>query len=322
MHFGIVVFPGTNCDTDTLWVIRQVLQQPADPVWHEDTDLSSFDAVILPGGFAHGDYLRTGAIARFSPIMSAVKSFADRGGPVLGICNGFQVLLEAGLLPGAMVRNDRIKFVSRLVPVRVEQTDTPFTAACSAKQVLNLPIAHGEGNYYAPPEVLDDIEQNRQVIFRYTNAAGETGREWNPNGSLNSIAGICNRQRNAGLRFVCKDVHLRVENADSRWTRACSPGQRLRMPIAHNEGAYYVDADTLARMNARGQVLLRYCDAEGRVTPEANPNGSVENIAGIANEAGNVFGLMPHPERAAEPVLGSADGRLLFESLLQRAGVN
>jgi phosphoribosylformylglycinamidine synthase I len=231
MHFGIVVFPGTNCDADTLWVIRQVLQQPADPVWHEDTDLSSFDAVILPGGFAHGDYLRAGAIARFSPVMGAVHQFAAAGKPVFGICNGFQVLVEAGLLPGAM-------------------------------------------------------------------------------------------QRNVGLRFVCKDVHLRVENVNSRFTNACSAGQRLRMPVAHNEGAYYVDADTLARMNERGQVLLRYCDVGGRVTPEANPNGSVENIAGIANEAGNVFGLMPHPERAAEPILGSADGRLLFESLLQRAGVN
>lgn len=231
MHFGIIVFPGTNCDTDTLWVIRQVLQQPADPVWHEDTDLASFDAVVLPGGFAHGDYLRAGAIARFSPVMDRVREFAAAGKPVLGICNGFQVLVEAGLLPGAMMRN-------------------------------------------------------------------------------------------AGLRFVCKDVHLRVENTDSRFTHAFTPGQRLRMPVAHNEGAYYADAETLAGMKERGQVLLRYCDAEGRVTPEANPNGSLENIAGITNEAGNVFGLMPHPERAAEPLLGSADGRLLFESLLQRAGVN
>jgi phosphoribosylformylglycinamidine synthase subunit PurQ / glutaminase len=230
MRFGIVVFPGTNCDTDTLWVIREVLQQPAEPVWHEDTDLAPFDAIILPGGFAHGDYLRAGAIARFSPVMGAVQAFAADGKPVFGICNGFQVLVEAGLLPGAMMRN-------------------------------------------------------------------------------------------AGLRFLCKEVCLRVENAESPFTRACRPGQVLRMPIAHNEGAYYADAETLVRMNERGQVLLRYCDAEGRVTPAANPNGSSENIAGICNEAGNVFGLMPHPERAAEPLLGSADGRLLFESLLERAPV-
>jgi phosphoribosylformylglycinamidine synthase I len=230
MRFGIVVFPGTNCDTDTLWVVREVLQQPAEPVWHEDTDLSRFDTVVLPGGFAHGDYLRAGAIARFSPVMSAVQEFAAAGKPVLGICNGFQVLVEAGLLPGAMLRN-------------------------------------------------------------------------------------------AGLRFLCKQVHLRVENAESRFTRACRTGQVLRLPIAHNEGAYYADTATLARMNECGQVLLRYCSADGRVTPGANPNGSSESIAGICNEAGNVFGLMPHPERAAEPLLGSADGRLLFESLLARAPV-
>jgi phosphoribosylformylglycinamidine synthase subunit PurQ / glutaminase len=198
-------------------------------VWHEDTDLSRFDALVLPGGFAHGDYLRAGAIARFSPVMQAVARAAADGKPVLGICNGFQVLVEAGLLPGAMLRNQ-------------------------------------------------------------------------------------------GLRFLCRDVHLRVENADTRFTRACYPGQILRMPIAHNEGAYFADTATLAQMEARGQVLLRYCDAEGHVTPEANPNGSVQNIAGISNEAGNVFGLMPHPERASEPLLGSADGRLLFESLLQSAG--
>jgi phosphoribosylformylglycinamidine synthase I len=182
--------------------------------------------VILPGGFAHGDYLRTGAIARFSPIMAAVARFAERGGPVLGICNGFQVLLEAGLLPGAMVRNRGIKFVSRLVPVRVDQTDTPFTRACTAGQVLHLPIAHGEGNYYAPPDVVADLEANRQVIFRYTDAAGRPGEEGNPNGSVNHIAGICNRAR-------------------------------------------------------------------------------------------NVVGLMPHPERACEPSLGSADGRIVLESVVK-----
>ena len=154
MKFSVVVFPGSNSDYDAFYAASHVIGEQAELIWHKDTDLKGADVVILPGGFAHGDYLRTGAIARFSPIMSAVKAFADRGGPVLGICNGFQVLLEAGLLPGAMVRNDRIKFVSQLVPVRVEQTDTPFTAACTPKQVLHLPIAHGEGNYYAPPDVL------------------------------------------------------------------------------------------------------------------------------------------------------------------------
>jgi len=226
MKFAVVVFPGSNSDRDAHYAVSHVLGEAAAFVWHKDTTLGDADAVILPGGFAHGDYLRTGAIARFSPIMADVRRFADAGGPVLGICNGFQVLLEAGLLPGAMVRNDRIKFVSKIVPVRVEQTDTPFTAACASKQVLHLPIAHGEGNYYAPPDQLAALEEHRQVIFRYTDPAGEVGADWNPNGSLNGIAGICNRQR-------------------------------------------------------------------------------------------NVVGLMPHPERASEAVLGSADGRVVLASVVQ-----
>ena len=226
MKFAVVVFPGSNSDHDAFYAASEVIGEDAALVWHKDTDLQGADVVILPGGFAHGDYLRTGAIARFSPIMSAVKAFADRGGPVLGICNGFQVLLEAGLLPGAMVRNDRIKFVSRLVPVRVEQTDTPFTIACASRQVLHMPVAHGEGNYYADPQTLADLEANRQVVFRYSNPAGEISAAHNPNGSLNSIAGICNRQR-------------------------------------------------------------------------------------------NVVGLMPHPERATEAQLGSADGRVILASAVQ-----
>lgn len=225
MKFAVVVFPGSNSDYDAYYAASRVIGAEAELVWHKDTDLKGADVVILPGGFAHGDYLRTGAIARFSPIMGAVTGFAARGGPVLGICNGFQVLLEAGLLPGAMVRNDRVKFVSRIVPVRVEQSDTPFTASCAAGQVLQLPIAHGEGNYYAPPDVLAAIETHRQVIFRYSNAAGEVAPAFNPNGSLNSIAGICNRAR-------------------------------------------------------------------------------------------NVVGLMPHPERAAEAALGSADGRVVLASVV------
>ena len=226
MKFSVVVFPGSNSDHDAFYAASEVIGEDAELVWHKDTDLRGADVVILPGGFAHGDYLRTGAIARFSPIMSAVKAFVDRGGPVLGICNGFQVLLEAGLLPGAMVRNDRIKFVSRLVPVRVEQTDTPFTTACASRQVLHMPVAHGEGNYYADPQTLADLEANRQVVFRYSNPAGEISDAHNPNGSLNSIAGICNRQR-------------------------------------------------------------------------------------------NVVGLMPHPERATEAQLGSADGRVILASAVQ-----
>jgi phosphoribosylformylglycinamidine synthase I len=224
MKFSVVVFPGSNSDYDAFYATSAVLGEDAALVWHKDTDLQGADVVILPGGFAHGDYLRTGAIARFSPIMASVKAFADRGGAVLGICNGFQVLLEAGLLPGAMVRNDRIKFVSRLVPVRVEQTDTPFTIACASKQVLQMPVAHGEGNYYADPATLAELEANRQVVFRY---------------------------------------------------------------------------------------------ADGEVTPASNINGSLNNIAGICNRQRNVVGLMPHPERATEAQLGSADGRVILASAVK-----
>jgi phosphoribosylformylglycinamidine synthase len=225
MTFAIVVFPGSNCDHDAYHAARDVLGQDAAYVWHKDTDLKGADVVILPGGFAHGDYLRCGAMARFSPIMREVQAFAARGGPVLGICNGFQVLLEAGLLPGAMLRNRSLKFQCEHVHIRVEQTDTPFTLAGRRGQVLRIPIAHGEGNYFAEPEVIARLEANRQVVFRYTNAAG-----------------------------------LAVD--------------------------------------------------------DANPNGSAAAIAGLCNEARNVVGLMPHPERACEPVLGSADGRLIFESVV------
>ncbi len=226
MRFSVIVFPGSNCDEDAYHAAKDVLGEQAEYVWHKDADLKGADAVVLPGGFAHGDYLRTGAMARFSPIMRAVEAFARRGGPVLGICNGFQVLLEAGLLPGAMLRNRGLKFLCEHVHVRVEQTDTPFTSACRRGQVLRLPIAHGEGNYFAEPDVILRLEQNRQVIFRYTNAAGE-------------------------------------------------------------------------------------------VTDEANPNGSAAAIAGLCNEARNVVGLMPHPERACESILGSADGLVIFESVVQ-----
>jgi phosphoribosylformylglycinamidine synthase len=226
MKFGIIVFPGSNCDHDAYHAVKHVLGQDAEFVWHKDTDLKGADVVVLPGGFSYGDYLRTGAIARFSPIMNAVRAFAERGGPVLGVCNGFQILLEAGLIPGAMLRNRSVKFQCEQVHLRVDQTDTPFTAACRPGQVLKMPIAHGEGNYFAPPDVIARLEANGQVVFRYTNAAGE-------------------------------------------------------------------------------------------VTDEANPNGSVAAIAGLCNERRNVVGLMPHPERACESVLGSSDGLRVFESAVE-----
>jgi phosphoribosylformylglycinamidine synthase len=226
MRFAVVVFPGSNCDEDAYHAARNVLGEQAEYVWHKETDLKGADVVILPGGFAHGDYLRTGAMARFSPIMRSVETFAENGGPVLGICNGFQVLLEAGLLPGAMLRNRDLKFRCEQVYLRVEETDTPFTGACRKGQVLRLPIAHGEGNYFADPDVIARLESDRQIIFRYTNAAGEV-----------------------------------------------------------------VDA--------------------------ANPNGSAAAIAGLCNKARNVVGLMPHPERACESILGGADGLVVFESVVQ-----
>ena len=226
MKFAVVVFPGSNCDHDAYHAVKHVLGQDAEFVWHKDDSLKGADVLILPGGFSYGDYLRTGAIARFSPIMRSVAAFAASGGPVIGICNGFQVLLEAGLLPGAMLRNRSVKFQCEHVHVRVEQTDTPFTLACTPGQVLRIPIAHGEGNYYAEPDVLAQLERDRRVIFRYTTA-------------------------------------------------------------------------------------------EGVVSDAANPNGSIHNIAGICNEQRNVVGLMPHPERACELAVGSADGLVVLESVVK-----
>lgn len=225
MKFAVVVFPGSNCDHDAYHAARHVLGHDAEFVWHKDTSLKGADVVVLPGGFSHGDYLRTGAIARFSPVMASVDAFAAAGGPVLGICNGFQVLLEAGLLPGAMLRNADLKFHCEHVNIRVEATDTPFTLLCQRGQVLRIPIAHGEGNYFAAPDVVQALEDQRRVVFRYVTPEGEP-------------------------------------------------------------------------------------------TPEANPNGSIRNIAGVCNERRNIVGLMPHPERACERALGSADGLLLFESVI------
>jgi phosphoribosylformylglycinamidine synthase subunit PurQ / glutaminase len=225
MRFGIVVFPGSNCDEDAYHAARDVFGLDAEYLWHKDADLKGADVIVLPGGFAHGDYLRTGAMARFSPIMSQVRAFAEQGGPVLGICNGFQILLEAGMLPGAMLRNRELKYRCEHVHLRVEHTDTPFTCAAAPGQILRIPIGHGEGNYFAAPEVLDRLEANRQVILRYTDPEGRLADAWNPNGSANAIASVCNESR-------------------------------------------------------------------------------------------NVVGMMPHPERACEPLLGGVDGRLIFESVV------
>jgi phosphoribosylformylglycinamidine synthase len=225
MKFGVVIFPGSNCDTDAWHALHDQMGAPVDYIWHQDTDLSGYDCVIVPGGFSYGDYLRTGAIARFSPVMNAVTEFAGKGGLVLGICNGFQILLEAGLLPGAMMRN-------------------------------------------------------------------------------------------VGQTFVCKYVNLRVESTQTPYTRAMQQGAVLRIPIAHGEGNYYADAETVAELKHNDQIVFRYCTAGGEITQAANPNGSRENIAGICNRERNVMGMMPHPERCTDPLLGSADGRLVWESLL------
>ena len=200
MKFGVVVFPGSNCDHDAFYAISNILKKPVEFIWHQSQDLANCDAIILPGGFAYGDYLRTGAIARFSPVMKSVEQFAKSGGMVLGICNGFQILLEAGLLPGAMMRNSGLRYICRHVFIRVEQTNTPFTNAASQGQILKVPIAHNDGNYNADEATLAALENNGQILFRYTTPDGANDAAGNPNGSLRNIAGICNRERNvAGL---------------------------------------------------------------------------------------------------------------------------
>ncbi len=224
MKAGVVIFPGSNCDRDAFEALK-LLGYQVDYIWHQETNLKGLDLVVLPGGFSYGDYLRAGAIARFSPVMREVVKFANKGGKVLGICNGFQILTEAGLLPGALLRNE-------------------------------------------------------------------------------------------SLRFVCKYVTVRVENKNTAFTHKVTVERPLRIPIAHGEGNYFVDDDTLAEMKANQQIIFRYVDEKGEPTPEANPNGSRENIAGIINRQGNVLGMMPHPERAVEHILGSEDGRYIFESLL------
>jgi phosphoribosylformylglycinamidine synthase I len=230
MKFGVIIFPGSNCDHDAFWTIQQVAKQPVTFLWHESHDLENCDAVIVPGGFAFGDYLRTGAIAKFSPVMESVRKFAGGGGLVLGICNGFQILCESGLLPGALMRNVGLKYVCKPVQVRVENVETPFTNACSSGEVLTIPIGHMEGNYFCDAATLEELRRENRVVFRYCAPGGEISTAANPNGS--------------------------------------------------------------------------------------NPNGSLDNIAGICSPGGNVVGMMPHPERSAEPELGGIDGMKIFHSML------
>jgi len=227
MKFGVVIFPGSNCDHDTYYVLKDIMKQETAFLWHKEHDLKNVDCVILPGGFSYGDYLRSGAIAKFSPIMLEVVEFANKGGLVLGICNGFQILMELGLLPGAMLRNKNLKFLCQYVHIKVENNKTLFTRKGKKGQVLKIPIAHYEGNYIAPP-------------------------------------------------------------------------------------------DTIQELKANGQIIFRYCDAEGHLSEEANVNGSLESIAGLINTSGNVMGMMPHPERASEMILGSEDGKIIIDSIINK----
>jgi phosphoribosylformylglycinamidine synthase len=229
MKFGVVVFPGSNCDHDCYHVAKHVLGESAEYIWHKDTDLSGVDCLILPGGFSYGDYLRSGAIAKFSPVMASIEKYARKGGLVLGICNGFQILLEIGLLPGAMLRNKHLKFICDDVHLKVERNDTPFTCACGRGDVLRIPIAHFEGNYFAMDDTIGELERENRVVFRY---AGE----------------------------------------------------------------------------------------DGRLSPEHNPNGALNHIAGICSSGMNVLGMMPHPERCAEDILGNRDGMKIFESIVRWTG--
>jgi len=225
MKFGVIIFPGSNCDHDCYHALKHVLGQEVEFLWHKNMNVDRCDVLVLPGGFSYGDYLRVGAIARFSPVMESVVDFANRGGSVIGICNGFQILCEAGLLPGVLMQN-------------------------------------------------------------------------------------------RSLRFVCRFTHLRVENSDTLFTNQCRTGEILRMPVAHADGLYYADEETLEELNKNRQILFRYCDPNGELTDDANPNGSLQNIAGIINTAGNVMGIMPHPDRSAEALLSSADGARVFNSII------
>jgi len=225
MKFGVVIFPGSNCDQDMIHVLRNIMSQEVVELWHKDTDLQGCDFIVLPGGFSYGDYLRSGAIARFSPIMEKVIEFANKGGYVLGVCNGFQILCEAGLVPGALLHNTERK-------------------------------------------------------------------------------------------FICKNVFIKADNNTTLITKGVPASKALKIPIAHGEGRYYADVETLKKMNENGQIIFRYCDEKGNITDESNPNGATENIAGVCNAGKNVFGMMPHPERASDSILNNEDGKLIFESIL------
>ncbi len=248
MKFGVVQFPGSNCDDDAVYAIGSVLDQPVELIWHQSEQLSGFDALVIPGGFSYGDYLRTGAIARFSPVMKAVGKFARSGGLVLGVCNGFQILLEAGLLPGAMLRNQRLRFLCRQVHIRVETTDTPFTCAARPGQVLKVPIAHMEGNHFCDPATLAELERNKQIVFRYVHPdgrdAGPDDFDANPNGSLAAIAGICNRERNvAGLMpHPERAVESSLGSADGLVILRSMVQSLTRLPAAAVQSAERVSA--------------------------------------------------------------------------------
>lgn len=226
MKFGVVIFPGSNCDHDCYYVIKNVLKQEVEFIWFKEHKIDSFDAIILPGGFSYGDYLRPGAIASYSPIIKSLRKFAENGGLIIGICNGFQILVESGLLPGALMRN-------------------------------------------------------------------------------------------RSLKFICKKVHIRVENSETPFTNLLDKGRILSLPIAHAHGCFYADSETINEIESEGLVVFRYCDSSGQITEESNPNGSCNNIAGIINKEGNVLGMMPHPERACEDIMGSRDGLLIFESMVK-----
>jgi phosphoribosylformylglycinamidine synthase subunit PurQ / glutaminase len=230
MKFGVVIFPGSNCDHDIIYVLKKIMKQEVVKLWHKDTDLQGCEFIVLPGGFSYGDYLRSGAIARFSPIMESVISYAKKGGYLMGICNGFQILCESGLLPGALLHNN-----------------------------------------------------NQQ--------------------------------------FICRNIYMKAETRKSIVTSSIDPSRALKIPIAHGEGRYYADEKVIAALNKNEQVLFRYCDEKGKVTENANPNGSLQNIAGITNEKRNIFGMMPHPERAADTELKNTDGKLVFDSILASIGV-
>lgn len=228
MKFGVVIFPGSNCDQDMIYVLETIMEQKVTTLWHKDKDLKGCDVIVVPGGFSYGDYLRSGAIAKFSPVMESVSDFANAGGFVFGVCNGFQILCEAGLLPGALLHNVKRK-------------------------------------------------------------------------------------------FICKNVFIRTENQETFVTYAIPPNRALKIPIAHGEGRFYADSSTITDLNKNNQIIFRYCDEMGNITPEANCNGAIDNIAGICNKGKNVFGMMPHPERASDPELGNTDGQFLFQSMLEMA---